>query len=182
MNITDWQKNIIIGSILGGSSIIKSSKNCYFSIRSRNKLWLEYKIQELNILFEKKYLKKDKKTYRCNSKTCEVVSEFYNLLYKEKKRFICDKILHPMKDIGLAVWFLDSGGKCGRNNKNIFLNTTLLKEKGSDLVVKYFNEMEIFCSKSSTKNRIRIIFNVESSSKFIHIIKDKVPLFMMDRL
>lgn len=184
MNITDWQKDIIIGSVLGGSSIIKPKMNskCYLSMRSKNSLWLEYKIQELNIFFKDNCLRKDNETYRCNTYSLEIFNELHKLMYKDKNRFVSDKILHPMKDIGLAVWFLDSGGKCGRNNRNLFLNTTLLKEKGSDIVLKYFNEMEMICSKCISKNRIRIIFNVESSFKFINIIKDKVPLFMMDQL
>lgn len=182
--MTETQRDIVIGTVLGGSSIVKASKgvNYYLSMRSHNQLWLHYKMQELEGYFKNDQLRLEKTTYRSNSICNEVFTEIHELAYSNKERIVCDELLHPLKSVALMVWYLDGGGRCGRNNKNIYLNTTTLKSKGTKIVLEYFNSMYMDCSLSSTKKRIRVIFSIEASEKYARIIEDCVPLFMIEHL
>ena len=53
--IKSYQKQILYGTILGGSSIVNPTygRNCYLAMRDNNLNWLSYKINEL-----KEHLKK----------------------------------------------------------------------------------------------------------------------------
>jgi hypothetical protein len=180
----NWQRNIAIGTVLGGSSLIKPSKgvNYYLSMRSTHSLWLQYKMEELRMFFPKKELKLEKNTYRCRSSAHAELTNLHGLMYKGFQRVVSNEILHPMRDIGLAVWYLDSGGRCGRNNKNVYLNTTKLQKTGTEKVLKYFKEMSLDCSASISSGRTRILFSVPASEKFIRIIEAKIQPYMLDCL
>jgi len=182
--MTETQRDIVIGTVLGGSSIVKPPRgvNYYLSMRSNNPLWLHYKMQELEGFFQNDQLRLEKSTYRCNSICNEEFTELHDIAYAEKDRTVSDELLHPLKYTALMVWYLDGGGRCGRGNKNIYLNTTKLQEEGTDIVLDYFNSMYMTCTKSVTKKRIRVIFNIEASEKYARIIEDAVPLFMIDQL
>lgn len=174
--LTNWQQQIVIGTVLGGSSLIKSKcgKNYYLSMRCKNNLWLNYKTQELSNIFLK-----DSYNYRCNSICCEELSIIHDKLYHNKNRCVIkESVLYPMLDIGLAIWFLDAGGFCGRSNKNVFINTTKLNKDGTNNVIEYFKELDIVCRRTMSNNRIRIIFDINSSEKFVKIIEPRIPLFM----
>ena len=47
--LNSYQKQILLGTILGGSSIIKPErgKNCYLAMRDYDQEWLSYKIELL---------------------------------------------------------------------------------------------------------------------------------------
>jgi hypothetical protein len=172
--LTDWMKNIVIGTVLGGSSLTKPPKgvNYYLSMRSKNYTWLSYKMQELNGYFTQ--IIQDNKTYRCNSCCSVDFTQIHSLMYLSKDRIITETVLHPLKDIGLAIWYVDGGGRTGRNKKNIYLNTT--KFKSNDITVfNYFSEMGFSCALGSN----RLLFSVESSIKFMKIIAHRIPSFML---
>lgn len=182
--MTETQRDIVIGTVLGGSSIVKATKgvNYYLSMRSNNQFWLHYKMQELEEYFRNDQLRLEQKTYRSNSICDEVFTELHELAYLNKERIVSEDLLYPLKSIALMVWYLDGGGRCGRNNKNIYLNTTKLQDKGTKIVMDYFNGMFMNCTVSSTKKRIRVIFTIDASEKFARIIEDTVPLFMIENL
>ena len=52
--ITEAQKQILYGTILGGSSIIipNNGRNYYLAMRGNNKIWLNYKIEALKCFFK----------------------------------------------------------------------------------------------------------------------------------
>lgn len=182
--ISSWHRDIIVGTILGGSSLTKPPKgiNYYLSMRSCNPLWLTYKTQELEKYFSGVNLIKDGTTYRCNSHCSEDFTYLHDIMYQEQKRVLTEKILYPMMDIGLAIWFLDGGGKTGREKKNLYLNTTKIGKEGTDLAVTYFNEMDLKCKPTISNNRIRILFSVKGSLGFMKIIAHRIPEFMWNKI
>lgn len=182
--MTDTQRDIVIGTVLGGSSLVKPSRgvNYYLSMRSKNQTWLQYKMQELEGYFQNCQLRQEKTTFRCNSMCSDEFTELHALAYEDKERTVSEDLLFPMKYHGLMVWFLEGGGRCGRGNKNIYLNTTKLRENGTDIVLDYFNGMYMSCTKTASSKRIRVTFTVEASEKYARIIEDAVPLFMIEHL
>jgi hypothetical protein len=177
------QDQILLGTILGGSSLLKPPKgiNYYLSMRSRNQKWLEYKIQEMESLFEIGPRWRNN-TFRCNSRCDSVLTELHQNMYIENKRMVTMEIIDPIRDIGLAVWYLDGGGKTGRNKKNAYINTTKFGEDGTAVVKQYFDEVDMPCNVNRQGERLRVLFTVNGTEELFKTIEPCVPLFMIDRI
>lgn len=174
---------IIIGTILGGSSFVKpkTSKNYYLSMRDKNEDWLFYKMAELEKYFPRQSLLKYGVTYRCNSICSEDLTKLKKILFVKNKRIVTMDLLDSLKDICLAVWYLDNGGKTGRNNKNAYINTTKLGENGTKLINQYFCEIGMFCKIHKEPNRQKVLFSVEGTQKLFKTIGHCFPVCMYHR-
>lgn len=174
--LTDWQKNIVAGTVLGGSSLVmvKNGLHHYLGMRSKNVDWLCYKMAELNGYFYT--YAKHGNTYRCNSRCDDVFTEIYNIYYKDGKRHVSEENLSPLRDIGLAIWFIDGGAMTGRGNRNAYLSTTLFGESGTETVRAYFNDiLEIPCTIHRNDGRLRVFFSVEGSESLLKTISHHFP-------
>ncbi len=67
-------------------------------------------------------------------------------------------VLDKLRDIGLAVWFMDSGKMV---DKKIVLKTRIHREYNS-VIEKYFNEVGMECSFDG-----KIVFTEEGSRRFL---------------
>jgi sugar O-acyltransferase (sialic acid O-acetyltransferase NeuD family) len=83
------QRFLIIGTILGGSSIIKpqKGKNCYLSMRDKDLTWLKFKADQLKDLTSQSPLTIEK-TNRWHSVCYPIFNEFYKMFYDGKDRII----------------------------------------------------------------------------------------------
>lgn len=180
----DFQHQILIGTILGGSSLVKppKGKNYYLSMRGKNENWLKYKMEEMPDYFSNVSLHKYANTFRCNSTCSPVLTEIKDVLYESNKRKISMPVLDSLKDIALAVWYLDGGSKTGRGRKNAYINTTKFGEEGTKTIIQYFNEVDIPCNVNRDGKRIKVLFGVESTNTFFKIIAHHCPIYMEDRL
>lgn len=91
-------------------------------------------------------------------------------------------VLDGLRDIAIAIWFLDGGSKTGRNRKNAYINTTKFGENGTNIILEYFNSMDIFCNINKDGKRFKILFTVEGTVKLFKIIAHQFPVFMHDRI
>lgn len=180
----DFQRQVLIGTILGGSSLVKPPKgvNYYLSMRGQNDKWLEYKMAELSDYFKEPKLRKYGNTYRCNSSCSEELTEYRELLYEGHERKVKMEILDGLTDTGLAVWYLDSGSKTGRNRKNAYINTTKFGEEGTEIVRRYFCEVGMECRVNRDGKRIKVLFTVEGTVDLLKTIAHRFPTFMYDRV
>ena len=139
-NITSSQKNIVIGTILGGSSIVKPSKgkNCYLSMRSKNINWLRYKATELENLSTTKPIIVEK-TNRWHSICYPFFNKYRDLFYEENDRKLSSDILDLLQAKSIAIWF----GDCGKFKKNqLVLNTHIWKKEGTELIHQWMCALE----------------------------------------
>jgi hypothetical protein len=180
-----WQDQILIGTVLGGSSLVKppKGKNCYLSMRDKNDIWLQYKMEAMSNYFKDPKLHNYGFSYRCNSSCCSKLTDLRNVLYKDGKRSISIEVLDPLQAVGLAIWYLDGGGKTGRGKKNAYLSTTKFGKNGSEVIREYFG----FCGLNSKvnisgKDRWRVLFDVKSTQKFFQITAEHFPKFMWHRI
>lgn len=182
--MTNWQKQIVIGTVLGGSSLVRPKKglNYYLSMAGNNPSWLHYKMQELGELYQSNSIMQDGCTYRCASSCTESLTEVYSELFLEGQRNVTLETLSPLRDIALAMWFLDGGGKTGRNKKNAYLNTTKIGEKGTKVVYDYFKDLNWDCSTHESGGRRRVIFSVLGTELLLKTISHRFPDFMYHRL
>jgi hypothetical protein len=175
--LSDRQRDIVIGTVLGGSSLVKVQKgiNYYLSMRSSNLEWLQYKANELAGCFGERVFQYNK-TYRYISCCSIVFTDLYHLLYKDNKRYITDDILSLLKDIGLAIWFLEGGGTTGRNKKNAYLNVTKLSNY--KVVTDYFNSLDMTCKLHGN----RIVFSINGTGNLMKVIAHQIPVFLHNRI
>ena len=180
--ISDWHKQIIMGTVLGGSSIVKPSKgkNCYLFMRSVNKDWLNFKAAELNSLASQRPFTKEGNTSRWHSNCYPVFNEYHEKFYFNKKKTVTMEVLDSLRDIGLAIWY----GDCGKiKNNNIVLNTNKFSEAGTKLVAKYFLEAGIGkTTLIKERNYFRLEFDSGATEKFLLIIANRLPDFMHKEL
>lgn len=137
---------------------------------------------ELTHVFPKPRLYQSGTSFRCNSACDSCLTELRELLYLESERTIDMDLLDRLRDIGIVMWYLDGGGKTGRNKKNAYLNTTKYKQEGSEIISQFFNEVNCHCSINKNKNRLRVVFSVQGTESFFKIIAPLFPQFMFDRL
>jgi len=175
---------ILLGTILGGSSLVKppNGKNYYLSMRSQNEKWLCYKMQEMQSLFKFSNINWYTNTYRCNSCCSRELTELHDYIYEENRRRITMEIIDPIRDIGLAVWYLDSGSKTGRGKKNAYINTTKFGENGTLIIKKYFNEVGMACNINKDGKRLKILFTVDGTKKLFKVISPCIPFFMEHKI
>ncbi len=178
------QEQVLLGTVLGGSSLVKPPKgvNYYLSMRGQNDLWLQYKMLEMPEFFKEPKLHRYNKTYRSNSCCCTALTDFHGSVYDGNRRKVTMDLLDKLMDLGIAVWFLDSGGKTGRGRKNAYINTTKFGEDGSEIVQRYFNEVDMPCNINRDGSRLKVLFTVKGTLMLLGTIAHRFPEFMYHRL
>lgn len=172
INLTDREFQIIIGTLLGTSSIVfpKKSKNPHLLMRctKKNPIWLRCKAFELKKLSRPKSFIEDKYSYRWNSMSSELLIQFYNIFYKNKEKFISKILLESLKPLSICCWFLDKGFideyECGfKFNED---------KKSLGNILKFFELLDL----PLVKNNNNYIFeNKKNTNMFFKIIKNHIP-------
>ena len=178
--ITVRQREIIISTILGGSSIVKPAKgkNCYLSMRSKNNLWLEYKGRELQILASPAPFTIES-TFRWHSLCYPLFAEFQEMFYRKGERRLDGKILDPLRDVGLAIWF----GDCGHYLKgHVTLNTHIWGESGSKVIKKYFQCLGYKPEITKERGCFRVRLDKASSETYLRLIVPQLPAFIVQEI
>ncbi|MHA2043197.1 MAG: hypothetical protein ACW99G_00300 [Candidatus Thorarchaeota archaeon] len=178
--LDERKQQIIIGTILGGSSIIKPKRgrNCYLSMRSRDIEWLRYKATELESLASQDPITIEK-TNRWHSVCYPLFNEYRGKFYNTKgDRDLQVEYLSGMWDVALAVWF----GDCGKfKNGKVTFNTHIWKEKGSKIIVKYFSYLDYEAEVIQERKNYRVRLDEKSSADFMKIVEPKLPYFFVNR-
>ena len=172
MKLNDREIQIIIGTLLGTSSIIypKKSKNPHLLMRSSKKhsLWIRCKALELKKLSRPKSFIEDKYSFRWNSISTELLIPYYKCFYKNNEKIITTNVLESLKPLSITSWFLDKGFinefECGFK---IFENEISLKN-----ILKFFKLLDLPLVK---KNNYYIFQEKENVIKFFNIIKNNIP-------
>lgn len=182
--ISSFQSQVLLGTVLGGSSLVKPPKgtNYYLSMRGQNENWLFYKMAEMQNYFPEIKAHKYGNTFRCNSSCSPKITDLYQKLYHNNKRKIEMSILDTLTDTGIAVWFLDSGGKTGRGKKNAYINTTKFDTEGTEIIMRYFNELDVSCNVNHDGKRLKVLFTVKGTESLFKIIAHRFPTFMYYRI
>lgn len=176
--ITDWQKQIIFGTVLGGSSIIKQKKgrNCYLTMRGKDLKWLKCKAQELTVIAAPTPWYCSNDYYRWHSVSCPFLNEFYDLFYEGGKRKIEMELLDILRAVGLAIWFIDAGSL---KDEHAIINVNKFGKDGADLISKYFSEIDFDNGVINKRGSLRIRLEKRSTKRFMLLIGDYIPNFML---
>ncbi len=181
--VKDRTLQIMHGTILGGSSLIRSknSQNSYLSMRSKNGKWLDYKSAYLKEFASSEPFTWEKNTNRWHSLCYPVFSELRKKYYKDNKRCINVDVLDSLnlKDLSFAIWF----GDCGDySNGIITYNTKVWGEQGTQEIKKYFNLLSFECEIIKVRNNFRIKLDFNSSQKLAKMIFSLMPQFILKEI
>lgn len=171
--ITDWQRQVIVGTLLGGSSLVKprNGNNCYLSMRGRNGKWLQCKAQEIGFSAPNSFHLEDKYC-RWHSVCSPIFNEFYDQFYNNGRKVVRFDILDSLRAIALTVMFLDVGlMRCGR----IRLNFRSFGPDGAKTVLEYFATLDL----NGTVTGSKIELDDNSTKKFIVVVGEHIPEFML---
>jgi hypothetical protein len=180
--ISDWQRQIVLGSFLGNGYLIfpKKSKAPYFTIsENRNKTWLEYKAAELESLGARNPSTRTPSVWKWRSKTDPLWLDFWRNFYAERQKIVWSSTFDEIKDIGLAIWFGDKGG--WYDKERIYLkvggfNQTQQEELLSNVDLLGMPGELIF------RRSMRLVLTPKSTLRFLATIAGCLPDFMYHRL
>lgn len=133
---------------------------------------IEYKSAELGQRFvpPNPYHKDKLGYFRWHSACSPVLEEFYHMLYRNGRRYISTEVLDSLRDIGLAIWFLDAG--------SIKKDSVVIRTGFYDTVLDYFEKLGL----TGTTEYKRVILDPESTKTFLKIIGPCVPEGLTYRL
>ena len=154
--ISTRQRNVITGTLLGGSSIVTPTKGrgSYLSMRNHDLNWLYFKARELTTLSSKSPVLIEK-TNRWHSLCYPIFQKYKEMFYENNKRCLTLKCLEEAKiaDIALAIWF----GDCGKRlNGQVVLNTNMWGQKGTDVIVEYLHLISCPCESWKERESLRV--------------------------
>lgn len=177
--LTDRQKSILVGSILGDSHITPSKPNSQvvFAHCIAQKDYFLWKYTELQNLFNKYSINNrirkgvQHTEIRCNSICLSVLNTYRKLFYVNGIKCITNDNIKLLDELGLSVLFMDDGGKVDTTYQ---LCTQSFSREECFILQKYLYDKWKILTTLNKKNVIRI--KMSSRDLFTSIIKsDIVP-------
>ena len=185
-SLTDRQKSIITGKLLGDGSLRKK-KSTLLEINHSHKqedyvFWL-YKELE-NLVRTKPKIRKsgeNRLSYRFTTLSHGSLNSFYEDFYGSSGRKQIPTTL-KLDGLTLAVWFMDDGSK---SYNTVYLNTQQFDKKNQEILKNFlFNKWNIKSTFNKDKKYLRLRIRVESIEKFkslinpfiINSFRYKIPL------
>jgi LAGLIDADG DNA endonuclease family len=175
--LQDDQRQIILGTILGNGFICKGLKSCYFCMRHsvRHLPWLESKAAELHMYDSPTPWYKHGTTCTWRSCSDPIFNELHDFCYPNGKKTVSMEWLDQLRDIGIAVWYGDSGCLTGRCFRNACLRTQYFNLEGNEIISRYFNEVGIPCNINKSRQSYVIVFSVEGTVALFRLIGQCLP-------
>ncbi len=182
ITLTGTQKQLILGTLLGTSSIIKpkAGKNAYLQLRQKKSgdvNWLRCKAEELSNMARPHPFVDDKDSWHWASVANPILNDYLELCYKNGNKTVTWEWLNPLRDRGHAAWFLDKGAY---ENKLVVLNTSCFGEKGNKIIQEYLNLCGYECEVNINRKVRKIIFTNESSERYLKLILPCFPKYLLD--
>jgi hypothetical protein len=173
------EKQLVLGSLLGNSSIIKpkKSKNPHFQMReSVNKggTWIQCKAYELQKFSRLKSFVQDSDSYRWNSISDACWWQIYDLCYENNKKNITSSWLDILQDYGLACWFMDKGII---QNQFVGIRISRLDENSIEEIFNYFKIIGVPGEFRNFGGSKTIQFRGKSKLAFMKIVGQKLPVY-----
>ena len=185
--MTDSEKNIILGSLLGDANFSNSHKLTasisisHGGIHKNYALWRKSKLERIGVkLYER--IRSDKRTKKeyaeiiLNTRSHPYIHELYLKMKRKGVNSIInldlDKELNPEV---IAIWYCDDGNLYSKNGTNhLTIATCSFSEKELCLIINYFKKNYDILFKKTTNNSIRLT-NRENISIFLNKIKNYIP-------
>lgn len=177
-SLTQLQKSLIIGSILGDGylRIVPGRKNAFLEINHAlaAKEYVDWKYEVLkSISGSQPKMRKgngNRLAYRFYTRQHPEITELFRKFYQNGKKLIPDDLL--LDTTILAVWFMDDGSRC--NASNTYLNTQQFSLTDQKKLLEKLKTLGLDASLNRDKIYWRIRFLTSSLSKLHELIGEKV--------
>jgi hypothetical protein len=142
MNLSEEEKSIIIGSLLGDGHLERNGAHFRLQITHsiKQKIYLLWKMRKLKRLISGKiYIYRSSCRFR--TKTLPIFDKFKRMFYVNGVKKVPSEIHSILEDkLALAVWFMDDGNirKMGDKVYGYYLNTQSFSYKDNVNLVKAF--------------------------------------------
>lgn len=174
-SLTQFQKSVIIGSILGDGylRIVPGRKDAFLEINHsvNQKDYVDWKYSILkNICISLPKLRKGKGrriAYRFYTKQLLELTEMYQLFYRNGRKIIPKNIV--LDPIILSVWFMDDGSKC--RDSDIYLNTQQFDKVNQRILILCLKKMGLETKMNKDKGYFRLRFLKSSIPKLKSILE-----------
>lgn len=174
-SLTQAQKSIIIGSILGDGylRVIKGRRNAFLEINHSNKQkdYVDWKFEQLkSIVKSPPKLRKsngDRLAYRFYTRQQSELTELFKLFYQKGIKIIPDNF--SLDPLILAVWFMDDGGRC--RSSDIYLNTQQFDGESQQKLIYALAELGLQVRLNKDKSYFRLRFIKSGLPKLRSLIK-----------
>jgi hypothetical protein len=188
LTLTDKQKHILVGSLLGDGCLIPNAwkKHYRFQVEQSNKhkdyvLWLHNEFKDWVLQLPKFYKQSD--SWRFRTISHPDLTALYHLFYKDGIKTIPDDIeqllTHPLS---LAIWAMDDG--CLAKRRGFIFNTQSFSEKGNKALQQclHKNFGISFSSLHQDKDNVRLYIKKKSIRFLSEIVKPYVRKEFMYKL
>ena len=180
LNLTNREKQVVLGTLLGNSSIIFPQKSSYPHLQMRESIskggsWIRCKAEELRKFSRAKSFVADKDSFRWNSISDECWMYFYILCYKNQKKTITPEWLDQLQDYGICCWFMDKGNLLARSSH---IRVSRLNEESLKNIATYFDVIGIQTTIKKHGGSTVIHFDMEATKKLFKIIGHCIPAFV----
>jgi hypothetical protein len=176
-SLNQLQKSFLIGTLLGDGYIrqVKGRRDAFLEV-NHSITQKEYVLWKYRIL--KNLTRTGPKSrngngtrvaYRFFTKQHPEFTKTMDLFYRNKKKCIPDLILDP---ISLAVWFMDDGSRCSK--ENVYLNTQQFSKDDQYKLLRILEQMGLNGTLNKDKKYYRIRFKTSSIPKLFRIIKKHI--------
>ena len=173
-SLTQLQKSFLVGTLLGDGYLrqVKGRRNAFLEVNHSitQKEYVEWKYRILkNLTRSGPKSRKGNETriaYRFFTKQHPEFTKMMDLFYRDKKKCIPDLILDP---ISLAVWYMDDGSRCSKNN--VYLNTQQFSKNDQYKLLKILDQIGLKGTLNKDKQYYRIRFKTSSIPKLFGMIK-----------
>lgn len=169
------QKQVIYGTILGGSSIVTqpNGRNSYLYMKDIDDEWIIYKCNILKDFFKIPFRVKTVSSIAFPIFN-EIKKTFYDI-YENK--IVTNEILNSLDKLGIMIWFVDAGKKV---EEKAILKTNKFGESGSKLISEYFNSLNCSCQAILNKKTYEIVFSEKGTEELLKMIE--IPDFMIEKI
>jgi hypothetical protein len=183
MNLSEEEKSIIIGSLLGDGHLERNGVHFRLQIThsTKQKSYLLWKMRKLKRLISGKiYIYRSSCRFR--TKTLPIFDEFERMFYVNGVKRVPSEIHSILEDkLALAVWFMDDGNirKIGDKVYGYYLNTQSFGYKDNVKLAKAFYKVygwKVLLLKN--KNNIRLYI----PGYYVEDFREKIKTYIIPSL
>jgi hypothetical protein len=177
-SLTQFQKFVIIGSILGDGHLrlVKGRKDAFLEINHsfKAKDYVDWKYKVLGNIVKSKPKSREGKeeriAYRFFTRQHPELTDLLEMFYKNGKKIISTRI--KINPIILAVWYMDDGSKCG--NSDVYLNTQQFDIEDQKRMLKALRKLGLKARLNKDKKYYRIRFLKSSLPRLKKLISEYI--------
>jgi recombination protein RecA len=192
--ITEVQKQVILGSLLGDGSIrypkrLLRGLGCGIIMMQSEKHLSYIRLKEKVMSHHVTSVKVQKTgwnkapMYRVGTECSPLISDLINRLRitdRYGKKIVSKEWLNGLTPLGIAIWYCDGGSLCTKKSLSVRLSTHGFPKEQTEKIIIYFQEVwgiEFLIVPEVRRGKIlySLRANKDSSEKFLKLISDYIP-------